>query len=257
VSRRLAHLRRRADGDVPVSGRRARPWRRARARLRDERGFTLVELLMTTVIGTIVLLAAFGIFDAALHAQTRVDDRSDSVARGRNAMEQVVQQLRSQVCLGPGYPAVAYGDGSHVTFYADLADTTFVPQKRDLTFAGGTLTERDYTGTPQAGPPPYSFSGTPSRTRVIARNLANQKQGAATVPFFTYYSFNAANPVRPANLLAVPLSAADMARVVQVTVAFAALPSRGASALAAEPFTANVFVRTADPTDPDHSPLCI
>jgi len=236
---------------------RVRAGTRRLARLRDQRGFTLVELLMTTVIGTIVLLAAFTIFDAALHAQTRVDDRSDMVARGRTAMEQVVQQLRSQVCLGPGYPAVTYGDGSHVTFYADLADTTFVPQKRDLTFSGGTLTERDYTGSPSSGNPPYTFAATPSRTRVIATSLVNQTQGATTIPFFTYYSFNAANPVRPANLLAVPLSATDMARVVQITVAFGALPSRGVSKLPAEPFTANVFVRTADPTDPDHSPLCI
>lgn len=254
------HPRRPGRSGARTSGRRpdrGRTGTRRLARLRDERGFTLVELLMTTVIGTIVLLAAFTIFDAALHAQTRVDDRSDMVARGRTALEQVVQQLRSQVCLGPGYPAVAYGDGSHVTFYADLADTTFVPQKRDLTFAGGTLTERDYTGSPSSGNPPYTFSSTPSRTRTIATRLVNQQQGATTVPFFTYYSFNAANPVRPANLLAVPLSAADMARVVQITVAFAALPARAGSTLAAEPFTANVFVRTADPTDPDHSPLCI
>jgi hypothetical protein len=203
------------------------------------------------------MLAAFAIFDTALHAQTRVDDRSDSVARGRTALEQVVQQLRSQVCLGPGYPAVAYGDATHVTFYADLADTTFVPQKRDLQLAGGTLTEKDYTGSPSAGSPPFTFASTPSRTRVIATKLTQLTQGGATVPFFTYYSFNAANPVRPANLLAVPLSASDMARVVQITVSFGALPARGVASVAPEPFTANVFVRTADPTDPDHSPLCI
>jgi Tfp pilus assembly protein PilW len=227
------------------------------SRLRDERGFTLVELLTTTLIGMIVLLATFTIFDGALHAQTRVDDRSDSISRGRTAMEQVVQQLRSQVCLGPGYPAITYGDGSHVTFYADLADTNFVPQKRDLTFSSGTLTERDYNGSPSSGNPPYTFSSTPARTRVLGTNLVQQKNGTTTVPYFTYYSFNSANPVRPANLLAVPLSAADMARVVQISVAFAALPARGVTSLSAEPFTANVFVRTADPTDPDHSPLCI
>jgi Tfp pilus assembly protein PilW len=229
----------------------------SRLRLHEQHGFTLVELLMTTVVGMIVLLATFTIFDRALHAQTRVDDRSDSISRGRTALEQVVQQLRSQVCLGPGYPAVVYGDGSHVTFYADLASTNFVPQKRDLTFSGGTLTERDYNGSPSSGNPPYTFSSTPARTRVLGTNLIQQKNGTTTVPYFTYYSFNSANPVRPANLLAVPLSATDMARVVQISVAFAALPARGVTSLSAEPFTANVFVRTADPTDPEHSPLCI
>ena len=79
------------------------------------------------------------------------------------------------------------------------------------------------------------------------------------MPFFTYYSFDGGNPIRPANQLAVPLSATDAARVVQIRVSFAALPSRGGSSASSpgEPFTANVYVRTADPTDPDHSPLCI
>jgi hypothetical protein len=72
-----------------------------------------------------------------------------------------------------------------------------------------------------------------------------------------YYPFDGINTIRPARLLASQLIAADAQRVVQVTVAFQALPSRGGSGTTGEPFTANVFVRTADPTDPDHSPLCI
>jgi prepilin-type N-terminal cleavage/methylation domain-containing protein len=227
------------------------------SRLRDGRGFTLVEMLVATTVGTAVLLAAFTLSSALLHAQTRISDRSESIARGRTAMEQIVQQLRSQVCLGPGYPAITYGDNNHITFYADLANRTFVPQRRDLQFANGTLTELDYDGSATGGQPPFSFSGTPSRTRAILNRLQLQTSGRASVPFFRYYSFDGNNPIRPARLLATPLSANDAQRVVQVTVSFQALPSRGGSGTVAEPFTANVYVRTADPTDPDHSPLCI
>ena len=232
---------------------------RIRRRLADERGFTLVELLLATVIGVGVLLTAYTLSDAVLHAQTRISDRSEAIARGRTAMEQITQQLRSEVCLGPGYPAIVYGDSNEVTFYADLADTTFIPQKRDLTFANGTLTERDYNGAASAGNPPFTFSATPARTRVILDKMKLQQSGGANVPFFSYYSFNNANPVRPANLLAVPLSASDAAKVVEITINFLAMPSRGGSSASypGEPYTANVFVRTADPTDPDHSPLCI
>jgi prepilin-type N-terminal cleavage/methylation domain-containing protein len=235
------------------------PLARIRRRLRDERGFTLVELLMATVVGVGVLLAAYTLSTALLHAQTRISDRTEAIARGRTAMEQITQQLRSQVCLGAGLPAIAYGDSNHITFYADLANTTFVPQKRDLQFASGALTERDYSGTATTGTPPFTFSATPVRTRVIADRLLNQQSGGTTVPFFTYYSFDAGNPVRPANLLPTPLSASDAARVVQIRVAFAALPTRGGATYkpTGEPFTANVYNRTADPTDPDHSPLCI
>jgi prepilin-type N-terminal cleavage/methylation domain-containing protein len=227
----------------------------------DERGFALTELLVALIIGTIVLLGAHTLSTAVMHAQTRISDRSEAVARGRVTMEQISQQLRSQVCLGPGLPAISYGDSNQITFYADMANTTFVPQKRDLTFASGAITQRDYNGTvATSGTIPYTFTATPSRTRVIADKLVLQTdKNGATIPFFTYFTFDAGNPVRPAQKLNVPLSAADAARVVQISVNFGALASRGGSSasLAGEPFTANIFVRTADPTDPDHSPLCI
>lgn len=224
---------------------------------RDERGFTVMELLVATTVGVGVLLAAGTLSSAMLHAQTRISDRSESIARGRTAMEQIVQQLRSQVCLGPGYPAITYGDSSHITFYADLANRTFVPEQRDLQFTAGALTQRDYPGTPTGALPPFTFARTPSRTRVILDRMQLQNPSGTPVPFFRYYSFDGNNPIRPARLLAVPLSANDAQRVVQITVAFSALPSRGGSGTIGEPFTANVYVRTADPTDPEHSPLCI
>ncbi len=223
----------------------------------DERGFSLAEMLVSITVGVGVLLAAFTLSSSLLHAQTKVSDRSDSIARGRTAMEQIVQQLRSQVCLGPGYPAITYGDGSRIVFYADLANRTFVPEQRELVYASGSITERTYPGTQTGGQPPFTFAGTPSRTRVVLDRMQLRREAGVDVPFFRYYMFDGSDPIRPSRLLATPLSASDAARVVQVTINFAALPSRGGSGTTAEPFTANVYVRTADPTDPDHSPLCI
>jgi prepilin-type N-terminal cleavage/methylation domain-containing protein len=230
---------------------------RIQRRLRDQRGFTLVELLVSTSIGVAVLLATFAIFDSALLAQNRVDDRTDSIARGRTGMEQIVQQLRSQVCLGPSLPAIEYGDNDEVRFYADLANTTFVPERRVLTFAGGALTERDYSGSATGASPPFTFSAAPARTRVILDRLTLASPGGTTIPFFTYYSFDGSTPPQPTNELPVPLSNADRALVVQIRVSFMALPSRASSSSTGEPFTTDVFVRTADPSDPEHSPLCI
>ena len=224
---------------------------------RDQRGFTLVELLVSTTIGVGVLLGAFTLADAFQHAETRISDRSEAIARGRTAMEQLVQELRSQVCLGPGYPAITYGDDDHVTFYADLANTTFVPEQRDLSFANGAITEKTYPGTQTGGQPPFTFATTPSRTRVVLDHLARQQSGGVDVPIFRYYTFDGNDPIRPSRLLATPLSANDAQRVVQITVAYQSLPARIGTASTGEPFTANVYVRTADPTDPDHSPLCI
>lgn len=230
---------------------------RIRRRLRDERGFTVVELLVSTSIGVAVLLGTFAIFDSALLAQTRVDDRTDSIARGRTAMEQIVQQLRSQVCLGPSLPAIEYGDDDEVRFYADLASTTFVPERRVLTYAGGALTQRDYAGRASGGSPPYTFSASPSRTRVILDRMTLASLSGTPIPFFTYYGFDGSTPPQPTREFPVPLSDADRAQVVQMRVSFMALPARASSSSTGEPFTAEIFVRTADPSDPEHSPLCI
>jgi prepilin-type N-terminal cleavage/methylation domain-containing protein len=236
------------------------------ARLRDERGFSLPELLVATMVGVIVLLGALTILETSQRAQARVSDRSESIARGRTAMEQIVQRLRSQVCIGSGSPAIIYGDDSHVTFYADLRDgytdssrdwgtNVFVPSKMDLAYARGALTETVYTGTADTSRNatfPYVFSSTPALRRVIVDKLSLQ----SGMPFFTYFSFSASDPIEPTNQLTTPLAASDRDNVVQITVSFQALPSRLNSAYAGEPFRADAFVRTADPTDPEHSPLC-
>jgi prepilin-type N-terminal cleavage/methylation domain-containing protein len=231
---------------------------RIRRRLADESGFTLIELLVTTVIGMAVLLTTFMVLDTSLSAQLRVGDRTESIARGRTAMEQIVQQLRSQVCLGPGLPAIASGDDSSMTFYADLADTTFIPEERQLVFANGALTESAYTGAASGGSPPFTFPAAPTRVRLVTDYLTLTKDVAGVdIPFFTYYSFDNQTPPQPTNQLVTPLSDVDRARVVQVRVSYTALPARDASLSTGEPFLTNVYVRTADPTDPTRSPLCI
>ena len=70
--------------------------------IRGDAGFTIVELLVTVLIGTVVLFALFGLVDVALRSQQRVDGRVDSNSRGRLAMEQMVQDLRSSVCVQNG-----------------------------------------------------------------------------------------------------------------------------------------------------------
>ncbi|MFN8176292.1 MAG: prepilin-type N-terminal cleavage/methylation domain-containing protein, partial [Solirubrobacteraceae bacterium] len=63
------------------------PGAAARRRLRAQGGFTLVEMLMALLIGSIVLGAAMNIFMAGQRSSTRVQDRAESVQRGRVVME--------------------------------------------------------------------------------------------------------------------------------------------------------------------------
>ena len=220
---------------------------------RDEGGFTLVELLSSLAVGMVVIFAIFGLLDYTVSAQRKVEDRVDAVQRGRNAMEVITQQLRSQICLGPGYPAITSADGNSVTFYTDLGGETSKLQRRTIAFnpATGTVSQTDWN---MSGSIPTAPTFTLARTVNLATNLI----GVGTTPFFRYYAF-AQNPVTPNLLLASPLSDADEARVVKVGISFVARPTRGGNLTNQVPttFQNDVYVRTSDPSDPEHSPQCI
>jgi type II secretory pathway pseudopilin PulG len=239
------------------------------SRLRAEHGFTLMELMVSSLIGIVVLMGALTILESSQRAQARTSDRSEAIQRGRTAIEQLVQALRSEVCIGAGSPAIVYGDNTHVTFIADLKDTTtdannvnnLVPAEYDIAYANGSIVEKVYPGTPdpnydptkkQGSTTPYLFATTPSVTRTVLDKMTLQQ----SVPLFKYYSFNSTDPITPSNMLGTPLADTDRDNVVQIQIAFKALASRRNNAYAGEPFTSTVFVRTADPTDPQHSPLC-
>ena len=71
----------------------------ARRRASDERGFTIIELMVAMSVGMVVLLAAFMLLDRSFTASGQIADRQEALQRGRQAMELITRQLRSQVCV--------------------------------------------------------------------------------------------------------------------------------------------------------------
>lgn len=230
----------------------------------DEGGFSLTELLASSAVGTIVVLAAFQVIDASVSLSAKTQDRVDAIARGRLAMEEMTQSLRSQVCLGPGpgLAAIVGGDSNYVEFYGDLGDNnsrtnpgndTFLPDKFRLTYdpVAKTITEQVWQG---AGTPPNNMTFTLRRTRVLLENV----DLVPSTPFLRYYGFSGTEPIAPNRLLAVPLNDNDRARAVQVGISYVARPTRVATTdRRATWFENYVYVRTSDPNDPDRSPQCV
>lgn len=258
---------------------------RIHARLSEERGMTLVELLVSVSIGIVVLLATFDLVDASTRASAEVQDRVDAVQRGRVAMEQITQRLRSQTCLPDETvlderPAVVYGDEDEVRFYTDLvADSAealgdFSPEARSLRFedlGGGEGRIVESVWETLADPPSTTFAGPPTRTRVVLASMGRSDEdepagqngeGRAVgdpVPIFRYYTFVGDDPATPSLLLQTPVSDADRQTVVKVALSFDARPTRGPNTRAAldTTFETDVFVRTANPLDPSRSPECL
>jgi Tfp pilus assembly protein PilW len=232
---------------------------RLRARLSDERGFTLVELLVSCVLGMIVLGGAFTILQVAFTQGERVSQRVDTVQRGRITMEQITRQLRSQVCLGPGYPALTQADSDSVTFYADLGAGDFKPEQRRLRFTGSSIVEESFPWIAGTLPDKAVFASTPSGRRTLIEGITRNVASDGTItPIFRYFAFATTDPIRPSLLLSVPMSKFDMARTVQIDVSFLAQPLKGDPNDKVKTVLENsVFVRTSDPGDPERSPQCI
>ena len=199
---------------------------RARARLADESGFSLVELLAALVVGIIVMFAIFGLLDTGVRLQAKSVDSLDATDRGRVAIDQVSQSLASRICLGT-QPSIVAGTDTAIEYYASLAPESstvrLVVQRYRLTYGSGAIREEVWTSNPPVAPPnlPPANTTTPTRTRTIVEGVAP----IATAPIFRYYA-REGTPARPTLVLPTPLSVIDRSRVALIEVGFAARGKR-------------------------------
>ena len=224
-------------------------------RLRDEEGFTLVELLVSMVIGTIVILAAFMVLDSTGTLARKAQDRVDATQRGRLAMDVIGSELRSQVCLPGAIPPVEAGaTPTSFIFYSNLGDEDDAPVRRRIYIQGDAIMEQVQTGT---------YAGIPGAQTVnwalpVTKTLVQPVAQVGATPYFKFWGFDVNLPATINTPLdATPLSAADAAKVVQVDVNFVSRPTRATAASPRDSiFQQSIFFRTADPMDPGKGPKC-
>jgi hypothetical protein len=212
---------------------------------------TLPELLLSMIIGTVVLFAAFGLLDATIGASAKVDGRVDAIQRGRVAMDTIVRDLRSQVCLPSTDPAVTpvgslrAGSDNSVDFYADLGDgsASRPTQRRVLTFSptANTITETVYGAT--------------TTTRTL---LTDVYQDGPT-PVFSYFGWNGTTAAREATTqlpATTGLATTDLDKVARITIAFRVRRAGGGTASTAVAMQDDVYRRAFDPNLTDPTPGC-
>jgi prepilin-type N-terminal cleavage/methylation domain-containing protein len=213
-----------------------------RARLADESGFSLVELLAALVVGTIVLFATFGLLDAAVRLQAKSVDGIDATDRGRIGIDQVSQGLASRICIGT-QPSLVDARDDSVEFYASLAPESgtvrLIGQRRRLTVVGDGIREEVWEATPPTAPPvvPPANTTTPKSRRLVVTGI----KPIASTAVFRYYA-NEGTPAHPTLRLATPLSAADLARVAMIDVSFVA---QGKRADVSTTYSNQIFNRNA------------
>lgn len=234
---------------------------RSSGAMSDESGTTLIEIVAAIGIGMVVLMAGLMLLDRAVVASHEIADRQEAVQRGRQAMELITRQLRSQVCLGENAEPIAYGDGETVVFYADLGDGTTPVERRTL----GYEAPQDSTGriVEQVEPgegvyPDLDFDSQTASSRVLLSGAQAVDDGGGPQPVFRYYAFQVGSPTGDLDELPTPLDATDASRTVMVRVAFVTLPDRiGSHSRDATTLQDDVYVRIADPTRPLEGPRCL
>lgn len=218
----------------------------------DERGMTLVELVVAMSIGVVVLLAAFTVIDRGFQIQKETVDREDAAQRGRLAMDRMVRGLRSQVAVCPAKSAITAATANSVTFTVDTSGGV-APKRRTVTFdpTARTLTEYSYNATGTTSP--FSFVATPSLTRVLLNNVVAD----GSTPFFTYYK-DSGTGVGANTVMTPPLTTDDLAAVAMIGIAFANRPNAKTATDNKRAVTYNdsVFIRNADPLKREPNPAC-
>lgn len=193
-------------------------------------GFTLVELLVSMLVGIIVFFAALSIVEVSTTSSKGIVDRVDATQRGRNAMDQVVQQLRAVACppIAGGTSIVAAGPSS-VTFFADLdRDEDFNPVQRRLRVV------------PQGPSLDLIGDGNPTAPRTIVDEVELVRPAR---PVFAYSVPSSDGTTLVPLAVNADVAAVDLPRIARIEIAFATRPTATGDAFTTVPIVSSVYPR--------------
>ena len=158
--------------------------------IREDSGFTLVELLMTMLTSLVVMSAIVMMLTTSLRNQDRINQRVDANQRVRPVMTHIIQELHS-ACIAPRMtPIIGDGTtngstGTRISFLSKSGATvTPTPDLHVITLSGGTLSESVFPATGGAQPGPWTFSSTASSSTQLLTQVSAPASG-----MFQYYDF--------------------------------------------------------------------
>lgn len=163
-------------------------------RLAGQSGFSLVEVLVATISALVVMGALMGLLVVSQHQTSVLHDVGQATQYGRTAMTRVVDELHSSCIAKEFAPIVKESTGSKLIFidaYSKEAEIKSGERTREdiLTYNKEARTLTDETIPSSGGEwPAFTFAGTP-RKSIIGTNISETKEGAKTVPVFTYYEY--------------------------------------------------------------------
>jgi Tfp pilus assembly protein PilW len=135
------------------------PRKQISGRWRDERGLSLVELLMSSLVLVIVLGVGLAFVPLAVRNEPRISDRAAQIQQGRVLMERLSRELRQGYVVQSATPSqlvfVTYARRTACGSFGEPASTDPAIRCRvTYSCSGGTCTrtEADTDGSPSGSP---------------------------------------------------------------------------------------------------------
>ena len=214
---------------------------------RQQRGYTLVELLVAMALSMVVLLAAFSILEFARGDVSRITERVHVTQTGRVALEKIMLELHSACVIQEVNPILEASGENTIKFVSETGKQAAFPtvKEHEIIYTKGsgttegTLIEKTYASTGEAVKGNYPFSTTVLGTTKL---LTGVKQTGST-PIFQYYRYYKKGDTGPKGeteppygeldpnpITASPELKKEAENVVKVTVSFTQAPEGKESA---------------------------
>jgi Tfp pilus assembly protein FimT len=189
--------------------------------IRDERGTTLVEMIVGISMASILMFAMTMVIIVSMHASARSSAEVSSTQLSRNGLASIIQQLHS-ACLSPRVPPIwKESSGTQLIFtHSSGSEVTAKPVKSKIVLKEGVLTQYDY-GSIGTLSPPWTFE---EKAPIATKQLMS---GVSPIPpstaIFSYYA--AGNGQISSVPLATPLTETTAKTAVLVSVGLNTAPA--------------------------------
>lgn len=191
-----------------------------RLQLAEERGTTLVELVIGTAIGMVVLSALTMLIITSMHASARVTARIHATQNARISLVKIIEELHSSCVVPKIAPVQEKSTGTLLRFShapaSEGSSATVKPVLSTVALSGTNLVETEYASL--GGIPPTFSKTAMGPSHLLATGVAPT---APSSSIFTYYTYSSGKLVP---VLQKELGLTEANSVIQVKVAFTAFP---------------------------------
>jgi Tfp pilus assembly protein PilW len=166
------------------------------SRVRDHRGFTLVETLVAMLTGVAVTGALFAILEVSIHQTARINDVAQANQLGRTAMTRIVDELHS-ACIGQGFaPIQERSTERELRFVTAYSESSVIPasavSEHLIVWSESAQTLTDFTYPASSGEATnfvFPTTASPAKGTLVAEHVARGESGGTPKPIFRYYKY--------------------------------------------------------------------